>query len=442
MTSQISPSLSSATLTHESTMHTFPTLPLKGNPDAIFVKASQGVLTAKDEWLYDFAPDKLAPKVAFFIQTYEKERLRWQQAGQRAFAHQFVAPLIKWTPELIEHLTQNRPLQLDLEAFRWAAYRPFIKKRTYFAPLITHRPYQQPCFFPFQGQVENPTLCLTYHKQVPLTVHAVKHLPDNGYGSRATQSFSLFWYDENGQRQDNISDAALEKFKNHYANISFKIKAKNIHELKASLQKVREAKGDGIKPIKKEDIFAYVYAVLQSLDKKDFQYQIPLYKDFWKWVQWGRELLTLHLDYEQAPRYPLERITHVGQAYRDTPNLNSLDGKETFAASTKKVSHLKSYPAQGRIRIDAETELAAIPLAAWRYRLAGKPAIEWVLQHYQPRHLRDKSLQKLVAEGRFAPYDLKQEKENLISLLGKVVQVALKSVEILEQIRQEATQNP
>jgi hypothetical protein len=49
----------------------------------------------------------------------------------------------------------------------------------------------------------------------------------------------------------------------------------------------------------------------------------------------------------------------------------------------------------------------------------------------------------LIAEGKFEAYDFKAEKENLILLLGKVATVALKTVEILAQIKKEvAQQNP
>ena len=41
--------------------------------------------------------------------------------------------------------------------------------------------------------------------------------------------------------------------------------------------------------------------------KRDFP-RIPIYENFGQWRDWGKRLMALHLDYETAEPYPLERI--------------------------------------------------------------------------------------------------------------------------------------
>jgi predicted helicase len=67
--------------------------------------------------------------------------------------------------------------------------------------------------------------------------------------------------------------------------------------------------------ITKRDIFHYTYAVLHHPAyrtkyeinlKREFP-RLPFYADFRQWAAWGQSLMELHLNYEQAAPFPLER---------------------------------------------------------------------------------------------------------------------------------------
>ena len=84
---------------------------------------------------------------------------------------------------------------------------------------------------------------------------------------------------------------------------------------KNRLLRVRNPRNDE-QPITKEDIFHYVYAVLHNPAyrkkyelnlKREFP-RIPFYKDFWQWAKWGKQLMDLHINYEDAKPYPLKVI--------------------------------------------------------------------------------------------------------------------------------------
>lgn len=61
--------------------------------------------------------------------------------------------------------------------------------------------------------------------------------------------------------------------------------------------------------ITKGAIFDYVYAVLHDPAYRDKYAQnlkrefprIPFYADFWRWAEWGRELMGLHIGYDATP---------------------------------------------------------------------------------------------------------------------------------------------
>src|SRR5690606_11939482 len=100
------------------------------------------------------------------------------------------------------------------------------------------------------------------------------------------QQVTRYRFDGYGDRHDNITDWALKQFTARYG------------------------KAEGIT---KDDIFAYVYAVLHdpvyretyALNLKREFPRIPLYPDFARWRDWGQELLDLHIGYETVEPFPL-----------------------------------------------------------------------------------------------------------------------------------------
>jgi predicted helicase len=118
---------------------------------AIFKLFSLGVVTNRDEWVYDDDHKLLERKVNDFIKTYESERARWQSAGKPKKTGDFVSRTIKWTSELEAHLANGDALTFNKARVRSAVYRPFCKRFTYYDAIVTHRVYQQDRIFPVEG---------------------------------------------------------------------------------------------------------------------------------------------------------------------------------------------------------------------------------------------------------------------------------------------------
>jgi predicted helicase len=267
-----------------------------GQEKAIFKLFSLGVVTNRDEWVYDEDQQQLARKVTAFIKTYESERTRWQSAGKPKKTGDFVARTIKWTSELEAHLANGDALAFNKARVRSAVYRPFCKRFTYYDSIVTHRVYQQDRIFPVEGTWKNTVIAYTQPgSQKPFMVGAADCLLDLHFVGAAagTECLSRYRY-ENGRAIDNVTDWALDQFQTHY-------------------EADRSKKS---RMITKEAIFNYVYGVLHDpiyrekyeLNLKREFPRIPFYKDFWQWSEWGKELMDLHIGYESVTPAKFKRV--------------------------------------------------------------------------------------------------------------------------------------
>ena len=206
---------------------------------------------------------------------------------------------------------------------------------------------------------------------------------------KTTQCLPLYRYKVDGEQVSNITEWGLRQFCKHY----------------------------GDDAITAEDIFAYVYAMLHDPAYRE-RYEIDLRREFprvvfqedfaW-WAQQGRELLDLHLGFETAEPWPLERLDKEGI----TP--------------TRAI--LRPDKDHGTITLDDQTTLAGVPAEAWEYRLGSRSALEWVLDQYKERKPRDPTIRKQFNTYRFADH-----KERVIDLLGRVCAVSAFTTTIVNEL--------
>ena len=187
----------------------------KAQENAVFKLFSLGVVTARDEWVYDFNKRNLEKKVKFFCEFYEKERARWEKSDKKTRLNDFVDRTIKWTEELEAHLERGSKLHFNKKFIRESLYRPFVKKLTYFDRIITHRIYQNDSIFPIGEKRGNVVICVNHTSTKPFNVLAVNMLPDYHFNGDAN-CLPLYRYTESGARVENITDWALERFRARY----------------------------------------------------------------------------------------------------------------------------------------------------------------------------------------------------------------------------------
>ena len=215
-----------------------------------------------------------------------------------------------------------------------------------------------------------------------------------------TQCLPLYRYTDKGERVSNITGWGIKRINDHYKKewgVDFKAKYPS-------------------RGITAEHIFAYTYAVLHdpvyrqkyAIDLTRELPRLPLYHDFDVWARMGQELLDLHVGFESADPYPLQRI--------DKPD------------AAKKV-RLRPNKEQGTIELDDKTTLTGVPPDAWRYRLGSRSALEWVLDQYKEKKPRDPTIAEKFNSYRFADY-----KEQVIDLLQRVCAVSVRTMEIVDDM--------
>jgi len=352
---------------------------------AIFRLMSNGLKTQRDEWAYDSSENNLAAKARQMVEVYEATRRDPNFTGRDT---------IKWDRELARYLEGGVAKVFSQKSVARAAYRPFVKRWLYFDPHFNGMTYQQPSMF---GAGPNTALTfLGIASQNPLSALAVQQVFDLcllKQGNGGTQSVSRFRYTKEGDRLDNITDWAMTQFTDRYGKAA---------------------------AISKDDIFAYVYAVLHdpvyretyALNLKREFPRIPLYPEFKRWRDWGQALLDLHIGYETVAPAPLTRT--------DAPDPKRAEG-------TTPVVKLKSDPDNGIVVLDADTQLSGIPTEAWRYRLGNRSAIDWVLDQHKEKTPKDQTIRARFNTYRFADY-----KEAVVDLLARVVTVSLETVRITD----------
>ena len=367
---------------------------------AVFGLYSLGVVTARDEWTFDFDANSVSDKAYYFCMKYKAERQRFEsEKPPLNTMGNWVDRSIKWTSELEHHLAKGDVLEFATQNIIPAFYRPFIAKYCYYAPIITHRRYQQPQIFPDSGTWENKVICFSgIASNKPFSVLAVDRLYSHDFIEK-TQCLPLYRYTEDGKRVSNITQWGIDHINGHY----------------------RREWGDdfetlaGPEGITAERIFAYTYAVLHDpVYRHDYAVdllrefpRLPLYPDFLHWAEMGQQLLDLHIGFESAEPYQLER--------------HDRDGVNPTRAI------LRPDKERGTITLDERTTLTDIPEKAWEYRLGSRSALEWVLDQYKEKKLKDRTIRE-----EFNTYRFSDHKERVIDLLRLVCTVSVATMEIVD----------
>ena len=375
------------------------------NERAIFKLFSLGVVTARDDWVFDYDRSDLEVKAKFLIDAYNRDLIKLAAVRGSSKLEEMLDSSIKWTRAVKNDLRRGTVYGYDDSRIIEASYRPFTKANLYFDKHLNEMQYQLGAMF--RGEA-NPTITFLCVSSSNALAAMVVDQPFDycllKMGNGGTQAVSRWVYDNSGNRVDNITDWALKQFTTHYA--------------------AETGKGKVARKITKESIFHYCYAVLhdplyrdkyaQNL-KREFP-RIPFYADLWQWVAWGEALMALHIGYETVEPFTLSRT--------DEP-----DAKVRAAGLSPKAL-LRSDMAAGTIELDSETTLRGIPAQAWHYKLGNRCAIDWVLDQYKEKKPKDPTIREKFDTYRFADY-----KEKVIDLLMRVTTVSVETCKVLEAMK-------
>ncbi|MEA5617639.1 type ISP restriction/modification enzyme [Cronbergia sp. UHCC 0137] len=355
--------------------------------EAVFKLFSRGVATQRDEWVYDLSKNVLEEKVKFLIEVYQQTL--YQEISKDSEYRE--NNTIKWDRELNKYLDRRINKIFQPEQIVKSSYRPFYNQYFYFDKHFNGMTYQW--FDILNGEdAENkyiafsalgntkPFHCLGSNSIIDL------HLTGD------SQCLPLYRYDKEGNRIDNITDWGLKQIQIYYQDPK----------------------------ITKINIFHYTYAVLHNPAyrskyelnlKREFP-RLPYYENFQEWVNWGKQLMEIHINYETVTPYKLTRLDVPLKDSQKTPK-----------------PKLKADKTKGSIILDDVTTLEGIPKTAWEYMLGNRCALEWILDQYKEKKPKDPTIAEKFNNYRFADY-----KEQVIDLLMRVCTVSVETMEIIEQM--------
>lgn len=263
----------------------------KRQNSSVFDINSNGVVTGRDPWVYNFSKDALSSQVQKCIDAYNADLERFNAHFREAFksrakgvkSSELYKQLndkeittdktkIAWTGGLKNHPIKNKNLQEShKDRVRLAMYRPFNKQWLYWDKDWINRQSQLPKIFP-DKDAQNVVINIGVGNGKNFSALVSDCISDYN------QAYPLYYYDGLGNRHYAISGYALNLFRKHYED--------NL--------------------IAKEEIFYYIYAILHhkgylekyknSLAKEDPR--IALSEDFKELSALGKELAELHLNYE------------------------------------------------------------------------------------------------------------------------------------------------
>ena len=150
--------------------------------------------------------------------------------------------------------------------------------------------------------------------------------------------------------------------------------------------------------------------------KRDLPH-IPLLhrkESFLACVRIGRQLMELHLHYEQAREYPLKWIEN-----HDVP-------------FSWRVEKMKLTPDKTAVVVNESLTLSGIPQECFQYRLGNRSALDWVIDQYQ---VSEDKRSGIVSD----PNQLDNE-EYIVRLVGKVITVSVGTVQLVNELAQTITQ--
>ncbi len=440
--------------------------------NAIFELYSLGVVTNRDEWVYDFDKENLKQKVNFLIDKYNQEVERLKGISKDDIRNE-IEYSIKWTRAVKNDLSKGKKYIFDESRIITSLYRPFIKQYLYFSKNLNEMQYQNPVIFGEFGNLQNICLCCNGSNNTTWNVIATKTPIDLNALYGGSQCLPLYRY-SNGERLENITDWALALFRGHYENYP------NVSPTQPSPQGGLKnsppfGEGQGV-GLCKLDIFHYVYAVLHKPEyrttyeqnlKREFP-RIPLYADFWKYAAAGKKLMELHLNYENSPTQPSPQGglqnsppfgegQGVGLLVRKDIDLEVFKAGKAGKKKNSPLSEMSHHPEggtmhvgtdvntppsggggliypilkirDGNIEIDELTMLCGVPAQALAYKLGNRSAIEWILDQYKPYKSDDKTIQEQFNNYNFADY-----KEQVIELLQKVCWLSVETMKIVGEL--------
>lgn len=366
---------------------------LFGESNSIFYTTTLGVTTNRDAWTYGFNRNVLKNKVSRLIENYSAniEQLKKFPIDARQSHLNRNPEEINWTRKLERFAKQLKEIKFDENHLRLALYRPYVKKWLYHDKFLNEETRQ------YYTKFGNENIAIT----------------TTGRGS--SKEFSALVSDCVSDLQSLMNCQGFMRYDNEVDET----------QLFQSNDNVNQAFADKL-GLSLDDTFAYVYGLLNSREyqekyandlKKDLA-RIPIVKNKEKYVEVGKALMDLHLNYEEVPVYKGVDIQLSEQtSYKVT--------KMKFAK--KRDENGKSVNDRSTIIYNNDITISNIPEKAYRYVVNGRSAIEWIMDQYQIKTDKKSGITD-------DPNDYSNDEKYIFNLLLRIINVSIQTVDLINSL--------
>lgn len=349
-----------------------------------FEVKSLGVSSNRDVWVSGFSKNNVNDNVIRMVDNVNSEIDRLKNIGDKK---EKISQLnsdpnfVSWSDGLRQVFAKGNKITIDQNSLKTYAYRPFTKKWIYYEKQIIERPRKWGSIF---GESNKILLVPGNGSRRSFSCLIVDEIPDLNVLDAGAQGFSLYNKEMiHGSLGNNISSHISAEF-----NLSA------------------------------EDLFYYTYAVLHSNDyRKKFDSnltkelpRIPKLKNMNIYVEVGRKLADLHLNYESVPPYVEVEV-------------------ESKKNPSYKVTKMK-YPKKGvkdKIVFNSDITIKNIPEKAYEYIINGRSAIEWIIDQYQ---FKIDSKSGIVDD----PNLYSDNERYIFDLLLRIINVSVQTIDLVNSL--------
>lgn len=363
---------------------------IAGNINSPFGFSATGIATSRDSWITGYSKLAVLYNVKKLINNYNDELKKATNLSNN-YKVTNDPKKINWSRGLRLKFKNKIFLSFDKSNFQKILYRPFTKKWIYFDNNLTESPGK---FLKYFGA----------RNFVIITTGKVSSRDFSVFSSNLVVDYQAVMNSQGFMRYDN-SDKDNELVPNH--------------------NNVNQAFADKI-GLSLDDTFAYVYGLLNSKEyrekyandlKKDLA-RIPIAINKEKYVEIGKKLMDLHLNYENVTAYDDVKSTAAEQSNYQVTKMKF--GK-------KKDEDGKNIKDPSTIVFNDEITISNIPDKAYEYVVNGRSAIEWIMDQYQIKTDKKSGITD-------DPNDYSDNPKYIYNLLLSIINVSVQTVDLINQL--------
>lgn len=358
---------------------------------SIFNFKQLGINSKRDDWVYGFSSNAVQNNVKSMIDEYENNL----NSGTR----NMLATKISWSDELIRLFDKKEKIDYSPKNMVTSLYRPFTKKHLYLEKSVIARPGS------WKENLSSENLVLLTpgkSNRKNFSVLITNLIPDQNIMDAGAHGYLMYTYNPNS-----LIPLTL-----------------NIDE-----SVIKEA------DISAENIIYYIYGLLHSRDyidefnnnlKKDFA-RVPIVNNKDVFIEIGKRLAELHLNYEQTPSY--ENVT-INKSNKS--EISYQVKKMTFPWLKENNQFIKDEKGKkirdkSTIIFNNDITISNIPSEAYNYIINGRSAIEWIMDQYQ---LKINGQTGIVDN----PNEYSDNPKYIFNLLLSIINVSVQTVELTNNL--------